>query len=295
MYGTVHSQFYYTVYSWNLFFLRLSPRKVAVRSARGATDARASAASQKRMGQSMTDPHPPGSGPRDNLLLAGLPEEAYERLAPDLQPVELARGQLLSDPTAEPDRFYFITAGVVSLLYHTANGSSAELAVVGHEGGAGLSVAMGGHVFPADEVVQVPGFAWTLRAEPLRREFDRGGELQRNLLRFSQVLMAQMAQTVVCNRHHSVEQQLVRWVLLSLDRLHGDDLQMTQEAIAHMLGVRRAGVTEAAGQLQRKGAIEYTRGRIHVPDRAALEALACECYRVVKVEYEHLTREAAGG
>lgn len=241
----------------------------------------------------MTDLQP-GSGPRHNLLLAGLPDVEYERVAVDLQAVDLPRGQLLSDPTADPDRFYFITEGVVSLLYHTASGSSAELAVVGHEGGAGLSVAMGGHVFPADAVVQVPGSAWTLRAEPLRREFDRGGVLQRNLLRFSQVLMAQMAQTVVCNRHHSVEQQLVRWVLLSLDRLPGNDLQMTQEAIAHMLGVRRAGVTEAAGHLQREGVIEYTRGRINVPDRAALEARACECYRVVKSEYAHLAREVAG-
>lgn len=226
---------------------------------------------------------------RENLILAGLPEDAYARIAAELEPVTLVRGESVGDPGPEGgQRFYFVVSGVVSLLYTTADDEAAELAMIGREGGIGLEFVLGGYALPGDRIVQLPGQAWALPAAHLRDEFARGGTLQRRMLWFSQSLMTQIAQTVVCNRHHSVEQQLVRWVLLSLDRLEGSDLEMTQESIANMLGVRRAGVTEAAGRLQREGLLELRRGRIRVYDRRGLEARSCECYRVIREQYERI-------
>jgi len=225
---------------------------------------------------------------RHNHLIARLPEPVQARVVEPLEPVDLPVGHVLAQRGRETTHFYFVTRGFVSLLYTTEDGHSAEISIVGNEGGIGLGLILGGHPMPTEAVVQATGFAWRMPADALRREFARGGALQRNLLRFTQALMTQMAQTAVCNRHHSVEMQLCRWILLSLDRLHGRDLWMTQEMIAHMLGVRRAGVTEAAARLQRDGLIEYSRGHIHVPDPAALAAHACECYGVVKHEYELL-------
>jgi CRP-like cAMP-binding protein len=226
--------------------------------------------------------------PNQNHLLAGLPNEAWGRLSPELENIPLKRGQLLTDSTTQLDRFYFVTSSVVSFLYNTADGHTAELALVGPEGGIGLHLVLGGQAPPADIVVQVAGDAWMLPQRPLRLEFKRGGALQRNLLRFSQALMIQMAQTAVCNRHHTVQQQLIRWILLSLDRLKGNELPMTHESIAHMLGVRRAGVSEAARRLLEQGVIEYSRSVVCVPDRTALEDQACECYRAVKAEHARL-------
>ena len=241
--------------------------------------------------------------PRSNLLLAGLPRDAYERIVAELEPVELAHGHTIVPPSGRLQRFHFITSGLVSLLYETGAGESAEIALVGHEGGIGLSAIMGGRPFPAQAVVQMPGTAWTLRTEALRREFERTPELRHVVLHYTQALMTQMAQTVVCNRHHSVELQLCRWILLSLDRLSTHDLRMTQEMIAHMLGVRRAGVTEAVARLEQAGLVEHTRGQIRVCDRAGLEARSCECYSVIKDAYAALERDlleddpgdAAGG
>ncbi len=231
--------------------------------------------------------------PRENRILAGLPSADYERIEPALESVRLTRGDLLGDEQAPSGhRFLFITRGVVSLLYTTADGEAAELAMIGPEGGVGLEFVLAGYALPGERIVQLPGFAWSLRASRLRDEFARAETLQRSLLWFSQSLMTQMAQTVVCNRHHSVEQQLVRWVLLSLDRLAGSDLDMTQESIANMLGVRRAGVTEAAGRLQREGLLELNRGRIRVYDRAGLEARSCECYRVIRAQYDRFPGES---
>lgn len=230
--------------------------------------------------------------PRDNLLLAGLADDAYERIAADLQFESLDEGRLLGGPSAVPDRFYFPTSGLVSLLYSMADGHAAELALVGREGGIGLPLILGGHAFPADAVVQLSATAWTIRPQALRHEFTLGGSLQHRLLLFSQALMTQIAQTAVCNRHHTIEQHLVRWILLSLDRVPGTDLRMTHESIAHMLGVRRAGVTEAADHLQRDGLVSLARGHIHVHERAALEARACECYRTIRAAYEPLERDA---
>lgn len=234
------------------------------------------------------------SDPRENLLLYSLPADAYERIAPGLKHELLPVGTELQHPTADVERFHFITSGLVSLLYTTRKARTAGVSVVGNEGGLGLELVLGRHTLPVEAVGQVPGDAWTLRADLLQREFARGGALQRSLLRCVQALMTQMTQTVVCNRHHSVSQQLCRWILLVLDRIPGNELHMTQEAIAHVLGVRRAGVTEAAEALQEAGAIRYGRGRIQVPDRAALEAHACECWQVIRGEYDRLRRELAG-
>ena len=226
--------------------------------------------------------------PISNLLLAGLPDADYQRVVSALEPVELPPGRTLLPSSGTLDRFYFVNSGLISLLHTTEDGESAEIAIVGNEGGVGLALILGGHPFPAQAVVQASSVLWSLRADVLQREFDQGGELQRNLLKFTQALMTQMAHTVVCNRHHSVELQLCRWILLSLDRLPTNELQMTQETIAHMLGVRRAGVTEAMSRLQRDGLVEHRRGQVRVCDRAALEARACECYQVIKREYVHL-------
>lgn len=223
-----------------------------------------------------------------NHLLNALPLEEYERFEPYLEPVPLTLGEVLYESGDQMRHAYFPTTAIVSLLYVLENGSSAEIAVVGNEGILGIALFMGGHTTPSRAVVQSKGWAYRLKADVLLREFNRGGPTQNLLLRYTQALITQMTQTAVCNRHHSVEQQLCRWLLLSLDRLSSNSLDMTQELIANMLGVRREGVTEAAGRLQREGLIQYCRGHIEVLDRARLEQRVCECYQVVKTEFERL-------
>jgi CRP-like cAMP-binding protein len=221
-------------------------------------------------------------------LLAALPAAEYERLLPHLEQVPVGLGWALHESGAPQNHVYFPTDSIVSLLYVMADGSSAEIAIVGNEGLVGISLFMGGDSTPSRAVVQSAGYAYRLKAPLIKGEFERGGALQHLLLRYTQALMTQMAQTAVCNRHHAVEQQLCRWLLLSLDRLPSNVLVMTQELIANMLGVRREGVTEAAGRLQAAGLIHYSRGRITVLDRPGLEARACECYAVVKREVDRL-------
>ena len=229
-----------------------------------------------------------------NHLLAALPAAELARLRGDLEIVSLPLGASIYEAGAHIRHLYFPTEGIVSLLQVMENGSSAEIAVVGNEGVVGISLFMGGETTPSRAVVQSAARAHRLPAARLETEFKRGGDLQHLLLRYTQALITQMAQTAVCNRHHSVEQQLCRWLLMSLDRLNpGEELVMTQELIANMLGVRREGVTEAAGKLQDAGLIRYTRGRIAVLDRAKLEARVCECYATVKKEYARLLGEAA--
>ena len=226
--------------------------------------------------------------PKTNHLLASLPDEDYQRLLPHLEPVELPLGWALYESGGRLDHVYFLTDGIVSLLYVMENGESAEIAITGTEGLVGISLFMGGESTTSRAIVQSEGHAWRLPARFLRTEFERGGELQHALLRFTQALITQMSQTAVCNRHHTVEQQLCRWLLLSLDRLPTNELLMTQELIANMLGVRREGVTEAAGHLQNAGLIHYRRGHIKVLDRPQLEKRVCECYAVVKRESDRL-------
>ena len=223
-----------------------------------------------------------------NYLLAALPAEQQGRLRPDLERVTLALGQVLYESGDNLQYVYFPIDSIVSLLYVMENGSSAEISVVGNEGLVGISVFMGGASTPSRAVVQSAGVAYRLSSARLKTEFNFHGPLMELLLRYTQSLITQMAQTAVCNRHHSIDQQLCRWLLLSLDRIPTDCLVMTQELIANMLGVRREGVTEAAGKLQKLGVIEYSRGRIRVLDRAHLEQLSCECYAVVKNEVDRL-------
>jgi len=231
--------------------------------------------------------------PKDNRLLAALPEATYKALLPSLRPVALPLGLAVYESGGAQGYVYFPTSSIVSLLYVLADGSSAEIAVTGNEGLVGIALFMGGETTPSRAVVQSAGHGYRLRGAVLKREFEAGGALQHLLLRFTQALITQMAQTAVCNRHHEVDQQLCRWLLLSLDRLSGNELVMTQELMANMLGVRREGVTEAAGRLQAKGLIHYSRGRITVLDRPQLEARVCECYAVVKKEYDRLLPEAS--
>lgn len=226
--------------------------------------------------------------PRRNHLLAALPPEEFERIAHHLESVEMPLGQVIYESGAHQGYVYFPTTAIVSLLYVMEDGASAEIAVVGPEGIVGISIFMGGDTTPSRAVVQSAGAGYRLRAPLLKTEFNRGGPLLTLLLRYTQALITQMCQTAVCNRHHSVEQQLCRWLLLMLDRLPSRELVMTQELIANMLGVRREGVTEAAGDLQRAGWIRYSRGRITVLDRPALEKQVCECYAVVKSEFDRL-------
>ncbi|HZR70514.1 MAG TPA: Crp/Fnr family transcriptional regulator [Burkholderiales bacterium] len=226
--------------------------------------------------------------PLQNQLLAALPPADYERILPHLEWVELPLGLALYEPGSRLSYVYFLTAGIVSLLYVMENGASAEIAITGCEGMVGISLFMGGESTPSRAVVQSAGHAYRLPASVLKKEFESGGELQHLLLRFTQALITQMAQTAVCNRHHSVEQQLCRWLLLSIDRLPSNELVMTQELIANMLGVRREGVTEAAGILQHAGLIQYSRGHITLTDRPRLEQRVCECYAVVKRETDRL-------
>jgi CRP-like cAMP-binding protein len=231
---------------------------------------------------------PAPQSPLQNQLLAALPAADYQRLLPQLEPASLKLGLALYESGGEQGYVYFPSSSIVSLLYVMQDGASAEIAVVGHEGVVGISLFMGGETTPSRAVVQSGGEAYRLRGSLLKAEFERGGPLQYLLLRYTQALITQMAQTAVCNRHHAVEQQLCRWLLLSLDRLASSELIMTQELIANMLGVRREGVTEAAGKLQQSGLIEYSRGKITVLDRPRLEKQVCECYAVVKREYDRL-------
>ena len=225
---------------------------------------------------------------RENYLLSALPDAELERWLPNLEPVDLPLGHVVFESDSRLRHVYFPTTAIVSLLYVLENGASAEIAVVGREGLVGVSLFMGGNSTPNRAVVQSAGKGYRLAAQALNAEFSRAGPVLRLLLCYTQALIAQMSQTAVCNRHHSLDQQLCRWLLLSLDRLEGDELVMTQELIASMLGVRRTGVTEAASQLQKAGLIRYSRGRISVLDRPGLEKRTCECYRVVKKEYERL-------
>jgi CRP-like cAMP-binding protein len=231
---------------------------------------------------------PAPRNPRQNHLLAALPVPESERLYRHLEPVVLPLGDVLYESGDRLQYVYFPIASIVSLLYVMADGASAEIAVVGNEGIIGIALFMGGETMPNRAVVQSAGHAYRLKGQLLKEEFNRAGELQHLLLRYTQALLTQMSQTAVCNRHHSVDQQLCRWLLLSLDRLPSNELKMTQELIANMLGVRREGVTEAAGKLQNAGLIHYSRGQITVLDRPRLEARACECYQVVKTEFDRL-------
>jgi len=226
--------------------------------------------------------------PKQNHLLDALPIAEYTRLLPMLELVKMPLGEVLYESGGQLKHVYFPTTSIVSLLYVMENGASAEIAVVGNEGILGISLFMGGETTPSRAVVQSAGFGYRLKAAQLKDEFSRAGPLMRLLLRYTQALITQMAQTAVCNRHHTVEQQLCRWLLLSMDRLSGNELTMTQELIANMLGVRREGVTEAAGKLQRAGLIDYSRGHITVLDRPSLEKRSCECYMVVKTEFDRL-------
>jgi CRP-like cAMP-binding protein len=225
---------------------------------------------------------------RQNRLLAALPEQDWRRWLPHLEPVELPLGEVLYEPGDTLSHVYFPTNVIVSLLYVMENGSSAEIAVAGNEGLVGISLYMGGESTPSRAVVQSAGHAFRMKAEIIKEEFARNGPVLHLLLRYTQALITQMAQTAVCNRHHSLDQQLCRWLLLSLDRLYTNEVVMTQELISNMLGVRRERVTEAALKLQKAGIIRYSRGRITVLDRPGLEKLSCECYAVVKKEYDRL-------
>jgi CRP-like cAMP-binding protein len=226
--------------------------------------------------------------PRMNQLLAALPPEEWDRWAPQIEWVEMPLGQVLYESGATLKHAYFPTTAIVSLLYVMESGASAEIAVAGNEGLVGISLFMGGGSTPSRAVVQSAGEGYRIRSQFIKTEFDRAGAVMHLLLRYTQALITQMSQTAVCNRHHSLDQQLCRWLLLSLDRLQGNELLMTQELIANMLGVRREGVTEAALRLQAVGLIRYARGHIKVLDRPGLEARTCECYAVVKKEYDRL-------
>jgi CRP-like cAMP-binding protein len=227
----------------------------------------------------------------DNRLLAALPAEDLGRLRDELEQMPLPLGLSIYESGGAMKHLIFPTAGIISLLQVMRNGQAGEIAVVGNEGVVGISMFMGGETTPSRAVVQAAGEAWRLPLHVLKAEFERGGEFQHLLLRYTQALITQMSQTAVCNRHHSVDQQLCRWLLMSLDRLGGsDELVMTQELIANMLGVRREGVTEAAGKLQKAGVIKYARGRIALLDRGKLEDSVCECYALVKREYKRLLK-----
>lgn len=237
----------------------------------------------------MPTPH----SPLQNRLLAALSPEEYTRLVLHLELCPMPLGHVLHECSASMRYAYFPTSSIVSLLYVMEDGASAEIAVSGNEGMVGVALFMGGETMPNRAVVQSAGYAYRLRGQDLKDEFQHAGPMQRLLLKYSMALLAQMAQTVVCNRHHSLDQQFCRWLLLSLDRLPSNELVMTQELIANMLGVRREGVTEAAGHVQKAGLIEYHRGHITVLDRPGLEARTCECYAVVKREYDRLLPETA--
>ena len=228
------------------------------------------------------------NNPKKNALLAALPEAEWQRWAPQLEAVDLPLGHVLCESGSPLSHVCFPTTGIISLLYVMESGASAEIAVVGNEGVFGISLFMGGQTTPGRAVVQSAGQGFRLAASAVEREFREPGPVMHVLLRYTQALITQMAQTAACNRHHSLDQQLCRWLLLSLDRLSGNELVMTQELISNMLGVRRESVTEAALRLQAAGLIRYARGHISVLSRAGLEQRSCECYAVVKKEYDRL-------
>lgn len=230
--------------------------------------------------------------PMHNRLLAALPKETFERIAPHLELVSMPLGDVLYESGGQLHHAYFPTTAIVSLHYVMENGASAEIAGVGNDGVIGISLFMGGNTTPSQATVCVSGFGYRLKARLMMEEFNRAGPMMRLMLRYIQALITQMSQTAVCNRHHSMEQQMCRWLLFTLDRSPSHELVMTQELIAGMLGVRREGITETAGNLQRTGLISYRRGHITVLDRIGLESCACECYNVVKNEFHRLLSEA---
>jgi len=231
---------------------------------------------------------PPLHSPMQNHLLAALPAPEFERLAGHLELVPMLLGEILYEPGGQLQHAYFPTTAIVSLHYVLESGASAEIAGVGNEGVVGVALFMGGDTTPSSAVVQTAGHAYRLERRLLKQEFARAGPVLHLLLRYTQALITQMTQTAVCNRHHSVEQQLCRWLLMTLDRVPSGQLVMTQELVASMLGVRREGVTEAAGRLQQAGHIRYRRGHIAVLDRSGLETRSCECYAVVRKEFSRL-------
>jgi len=226
--------------------------------------------------------------PKKNHLLGAIPRAEWARFAPNLTPVVLRLGDVLHESGTSQPYVYFPTDSIISLLYVMENGASAEIAIVGNEGLVGVALFMGGATMPSRAIVQSAGQGFRMKGKFIRDEFGRAGPVQQLFLRYTQALLTQMSQTAVCNRHHSVDQQLCRWLLMSLDRLASPEVVMTQELIASMLGVRREGVTEAAGKLQRADVIQYSRGRIRVLDRPKLETMACECYGVVRKEFARL-------
>src|SRR5271167_1585041 len=255
----------------------------------GARPSRGDTRKASSSGKALSRPAAPATrGPHQNHLLDALPNGDFERIASHLEVIRMDLGEVLYEPGARLRHVYFPTTSIVSLLYVMEDGASAEIAVVGNEGMLGISLFMGGETTPSHAVVQSAGYGVRLKAQLLKDEFARFGPMMHLLLRYTQALITQMAQTAVCNRHHTVDQQLCRWLLLSLDRLEANELAMTQELIANMLGVRREGVTEAAGKLQALGVIRYSRGHIVVLDREKLELLCCECYGVVKTEFDRL-------
>jgi CRP-like cAMP-binding protein len=239
---------------------------------------------RKPLRAAMSPPH----SPNQNHLLAALPTAEFDRLAPHLELVPMLLGQVLYEPGGEMQHAYFPTSAIVSLHYVMESGASAETAGVGNEGVVGISLFMGGDTTPSSAVVQAAGHGYRLESRLLKQEFNRAGAMQSLLLRYTQALITQMFQTAACNRHHSVEQQLCRWLLLTLDRLPSRELVMTQELVASMLGVRREGITEAAGKLQLDGIVRYRRGHLSVLERSGLESRVCECYAVVKKELARL-------
>jgi CRP-like cAMP-binding protein len=235
----------------------------------------------------------PDGASHQNRLLTALPPVEWERVRRHLEPVAMPLGRTLYESGAQLDYVYFPTTSIVSLLHVMADGATAEIAGVGNDGLVGVALLMGGESTPSRAVVHCAGRAYRIKGQLLKEEFDRGGAMQRLLLRYTQALFTQLAQTVVCNRHHRIDQQLCRWLLLNFDRLTSHELATTQELIAKMLGVRREGVTEAAGKLQSDGLIHYSRGRITVVDRAGLESRCCECYGVVRRESDRLLHPSA--
>ena len=230
--------------------------------------------------------------PNQNHLLSALPAEIFERIRPHLELITMPLGEVLYESGGQLQHVYFPTTAIVSLQYLLENGASAEIAGVGNEGVLGISLFMGGNTTPSLATVQTAGCGYRLKGRLMMEEFNRAGPMMRLMLRYTQALMTQISQTAVCNRHHSIEQQLCRWLLLNLDRLPSQELTITQELIAGMLGVRREGITEAAGNLQRAGLISYRRGHITAIDRSGLESRACECYQVVKIEFQRLLGDA---
>jgi CRP-like cAMP-binding protein len=262
------------------------------RSVQTMCHSRSKGQASKQQAPSMPSSKSPGANPRNNQLLAALPKEDWLRWKNVLEIVDLPLGQVLYEPGDAITSMVFPTTAIVSMLYVMEDGASAEIAVVGFEGLVGISIFMGGESTPSRAVVQSAGMGFRLPAQFVKDEFNRSHTVMHLLLRFTQALITQMAQTAVCNRHHSVDKQLCRWLLLSLDRLRGNELVMTQELIANMLGVRREGVTEGALKLQDAGLIRYSRGRIAILDRPGLEERTCECYKVVKNEYDRLLPSA---